>query len=78
MSDTNLPTPAELDEYPPRAERDRDPETPEADAAEQRAEAEAADQPAGERWPERIPLDANEADATEQYQVVEGDEEEYR
>lgn len=76
MSDIELPTTAELDDYPPKEARDLDPETPEADAAEQRAEG--ARRAAGERWPERIPLDANEADATEQHQVVEGDDEEYR
>ncbi|GLW62302.1 hypothetical protein Arub01_05460 [Actinomadura rubrobrunea] len=51
-------------------------EEPEADAAEQRAALrEDEDAPV---LPSHLPLDANEADATEQSLEVEFDEDEYR
>jgi hypothetical protein len=51
-----------------------DPETPEADAAEQHREMRTGRQ----GWPDRIPFDADPADATDQSREVELDEDDYR
>ncbi|MBG0833419.1 hypothetical protein HS041_37600 [Planomonospora sp. ID67723] len=51
-----------------------DVETPEADAAEQHREMRAA----GSSWPDRIPFDADPADATDQSREVALDEDDYR
>ncbi|GAA3442106.1 hypothetical protein [Planomonospora venezuelensis] len=53
---------------------ERDVETPEADAAEQHREMRAG----GPAWPDRIPFDADPADATEQSREVAIDEDDYR
>jgi hypothetical protein len=51
-------------------------EEPEADAAEQRAALrEDEERP---QWPPQMPLDADEADASDQSREVEFDEDEYR
>lgn len=49
-------------------------ETPEADAAEQHREVRAGNR----SWPDRIPFDADPADATDQSREVELDEDDYR
>jgi hypothetical protein len=54
----------------------RDVEAPEADAAEQSLPVTTGDD--RQPWPSELPLDANEADVTEQERVVELDEDDYR
>ncbi|MFC4058269.1 hypothetical protein ACFOWE_08190 [Planomonospora corallina] len=49
-------------------------ETPEADVAEQLQEV----RPGGRGWPDRIPFDADPADAADQSREVELDEDDYR
>ncbi|GGS65077.1 hypothetical protein GCM10010156_25000 [Planobispora rosea] len=51
-----------------------DVETPEADAAEQHRGV----RPGNTSWPDRIPFDADPADATDQSREVELDEDDYR
>jgi hypothetical protein len=64
MTETNGPEPVLRDEEP------------EADAAEQRiAVTEDDERP---QWPPQVPLDADEADATEQSMEVDYDEDDYR
>jgi hypothetical protein len=51
-------------------------ETPEADAVEQHQPVRGSQD---DRWPERVPFDADPADVTEQERSVDlGDDEEYR
>ena len=57
-----------------------DPEAPEADAAEQHTDVFPADDDTSDELPELAepPLEASEADAVEQAEVVNVDEDEYR
>ncbi|WP_018658177.1 hypothetical protein [Actinomadura flavalba] len=62
-----------------RGGADREPpadDAPEADAAEQRAGLNGDAEPA--RWPEGVPLEADEGDVAEQSHEIADGEEEYR